>query len=151
MPEFSYIARNQDGVRIENSISANNLKEASDKLLSDNLSIIKISERDTSFDFMTPFMERFNISMEKIKTRIPLTSLVFFTRQLSTMFNAGLTLEKAITFLSKEEKNRSFRKVLKDIEANVKKGLLLSDALSITKIPIHIVSRSFTSFLHLLV
>ena len=67
MPEFSYIARNQDGVRIENSISANNLKEASDKLLSDNLSIIKISERDTSFDFMTPFMERFNISMEKIK------------------------------------------------------------------------------------
>ena len=78
MPEFSYIARNQDGVRIENSISANNLKEASDKLLSDNLSIIKISERDTSFDFMTPFMERFNISMEKIKTRIPLTSLVFF-------------------------------------------------------------------------
>ena len=130
MPEFSYIARNQDGVRIENSISANNLKEASDKLLSDNLSIIKISERDTSFDFMTPFMERFNISMEKIKTRIPLTSLVFFTRQLSTMFNAGLTLEKAISFLSKEEKHRSFKKVLLDIESSVKKGLLLSDALA---------------------
>ena len=130
MPEFDYIARNQDGVRIEDSISANNLQEASDKLLSDNLSIIKISERDTSFDFMAPFMERFNISMEKLKTRIPLTSLVFFTRQLSTMFNAGLTLEKAISFLSKEEKHRSFKKVLVDIENNVKKGLLLYDALA---------------------
>jgi len=129
MPEFNYIARNQDGVRIEDSITADNLKEASNKLLSDNLSIVKISERDTSFDFMTPFMERFNISMEKLKTRIPLTNLVFFTRQLSTMFNAGLTLEKAISFLSKEEKHRTFKKVLIDIESSVKKGLLLSDAL----------------------
>ena len=129
MPEFNYIARNQDGVRIEDSITADNLKEASNKLLSDKLSIIKISERDTSFDFMTPFMERFNISMEKLKTRVPLTNLVFFTRQLSTMFNAGLTLEKAISFLSKEEKHRTFKKVLIDIESSVKKGLLLSDAL----------------------
>ena len=129
MPEFNYIARNQDGVRVENSISANNLKEASDMLVSDNLFIIKISERDTSFDFMAPFMERFNLSVEKLKNRIPLTSLVFFTRQLSTMFNAGLTLEKAISFLSKEEKHRAFKKVLVDIESSVKKGLLLSDAL----------------------
>ena len=130
MPEFSYIARTQDGVRTEDVISAQNIKEASDLLLSQNLSIIKITERDTSFDFMAPFMERFNLSMEKLKNRTPLTTLVFFTRQLSTMFNAGLTLEKAITFLSKEEKNRSFKKILKDIEVNVKKGLLLSDALN---------------------
>ncbi len=130
MPEFSYIARNQDGVRIEDSINAINLKEATESLLSDNLSIVKISERDTSFDFMAPFMERFNVSVEKIKNRIPLTSLVFFTRQLSTMFNAGLTLEKAISFLSKEEKHRTFRKVLIDIENSVKKGLLLSDSLA---------------------
>ena len=130
MPEFSYIARNPDGVRIEDTLSASNLKEATESLLEDNLSIVKISERDTSFDFMAPFMERFNVSVEKIKNRIPLTSLVFFTRQLSTMFNAGLTLEKAISFLSKEEKHRTFKKVLVDIENSVKKGLLLSDSLS---------------------
>ena len=116
MPEFSYIARDENGSKREDSITAPNIKEASDILVSQNLSIIKITERDTSFDFMAPFMERFNLSMEKLKNRTPLTTLVFFTRQLSTMFNAGLTLEKAITFLSKEEKNRGFRKVLKDIE-----------------------------------
>ncbi len=130
MPEFSYIARDENGSKREDSITAPNIKEASDILVSQNLSIIKITERDTSFDFMAPFMERFNLSMEKLKNRTPLTTLVFFTRQLSTMFNAGLTLEKAITFLSKEEKNRGFRKVLKDIEGSVKKGLLLSDALN---------------------
>ena len=130
MPEFSYIARTEEGTRKEDSISAANIQEASNLLIAENLTIIKISERDTSFDFMAPFMERFNLSMDKLKNRVPLTSLVFFTRQLSTMFNAGLTLEKAITFLSKEEKNRTFRKVLDDIEKNVKKGLLLSDALN---------------------
>ena len=92
MPEFLYIARTEDGTRKENVISAPNINEASNILASQNLTIIKISERDTSFDFMVPFMERFNLSMEKLKNRIPLTSLVFFTRQLSTMFNAGLTL-----------------------------------------------------------
>ena len=129
MPEFSYIARTQDGVRKEDVISASNIKEASDLLTAENLSIVKINERDTSFDFMGPFMERFNLSIDKLKNRIPLTSLVFFTRQLSTMFNAGLTLEKAITFLSKEEKHKGFKKVITEIESDVKKGLLLSDAL----------------------
>ena len=129
MPEFSYIARTQDGVRKEDVISATNIKEASDLLTAENLSIVKINERDTSFDFMGPFMERFNLSIDKLKNRIPLTSLVFFTRQLSTMFNAGLTLEKAITFLSKEEKHKGFKKVITEIESDVKKGLLLSDAL----------------------
>ena len=113
----------------EDVISASNIKEASDLLVADNLSIVKISERNTSFDFMGPFMERFNLSMDKLKNRIPLTSLVFFTRQLSTMFNAGLTLEKAITFLSKE-KHKGFKKVITEIESDVKKGLLLSDALN---------------------
>ena len=130
MPEFSYIARTAEGVRKEASISALNINEASSILMSQNLSVIKISERDTSFDFIVPFMKRFNLSMDKLKNRVPLTSLVFFTRQLSTMFNAGLTLEKSITFLSKEEKNRTFKKILIDIESSVKKGLLLSDALN---------------------
>tara|TARA_B100000676_G_scaffold75775_1_gene75336 strand:- start:26158 stop:27393 length:1236 start_codon:yes stop_codon:yes gene_type:complete len=130
MPEFSYIARTPDGVRKEDVVTASNIQEASNVLAAEDLSIIKISERDTSFDFMGPFMERFNLSMDKLKNRIPLTSLVFFTRQLSTMFNAGLTLEKAITFLSKEEKHKGFKKVITEIESDVKKGLLLSDALN---------------------
>ena len=130
MPEFSYIARTQEGVRKEDIISAKNINEASELLISENLSVVKITERDTSFDFMGPFMERFNLSVDKFKNRIPLTNLVFFTRQLSTMFNAGLTLEKAITFLSKEEKHKGFKKVITEIESDVKKGLLLSDALN---------------------
>ena len=109
MPEFSYIARTQDGVRKEDTISAINIKEASDILASENLSVIKISERDASFDFMGPFMERFNLSIDRLKNRIPLTSLVFFTRQLATMFSAGLTIERSLHFLKGSFGKRNYQ------------------------------------------
>lgn len=128
MSEFSYIVRTQDGIRREGMIEASNLNEASDLLRRDQYVIVKLSERDTSFDFMGPFLDRLSLSVEKMKNRIPLSSIVFFTRQLATMFSAGLTIERAMYFLSKEEKHPKFKNVLVETETNIRKGLLLSDA-----------------------
>ena len=128
MPEFSYIVRSEDGVRREGILEAANLNDASDILRQDNSTIVKVSERDTSFDFMGPFLDRLSLSVEKIKNRIPLSILVFFTRQLATMFSAGLTIERAMFFLAKEEKHPKFKKILTNIEQSIRKGLLLSDA-----------------------
>ena len=99
-----------------------------DKLQVDNSVVIKLTERDTSFDFFKPFLERLALEFEKFKNRVPLGILVFFTRQLATMFSAGLTIERALFFLKAEEKNSKFKKTLDKIEDDVKKGLLLSDA-----------------------
>jgi len=129
MTQFNYIVRAKSGTRQEGSIDANNINEASEKLRSDGLTVIKISERDTSFDFLTPFLERLNLEIEKFKNKVALSTLVFFTRQLATMFASGLTIERSIFFLRQEEKNKKFKKVLLDLEANIKRGLLLSDAL----------------------
>ena len=93
MAQFNYIIRTENGTRKEGNVDASNINEASEKLRADGLTVIKISERDTSFDFLTPFLERFNLEVEKFKTRIPLSTLVFFTRQLSTMFASGLISE----------------------------------------------------------
>jgi type IV pilus assembly protein PilC len=129
MNQFTYIARTQDGVRKEGSIDSENIDQASEKLRSDGLIVVKITERDTTFDFLTPFLNRLNLEFEKFKNRIPLSTLVFFTRQLSTMFAAGLTIERSLFFLGQEEKNPKFKKVLVDIETNIRRGLLLSNAL----------------------
>jgi type IV pilus assembly protein PilC len=129
MAQFNYIVRTQSGSRQEGNIDAKNINEASEKLRSEGLTVIKISERDTSFDFLTPFLERLNLEIEKFKNKVPLSTLVFFTRQLATMFASGLTIERSIFFLAQEEKSKKFRKVLNDIETNIKRGLLLSDAL----------------------
>ena len=129
MPQFTFIARTEDGKRKEGSIDARNINRASEKLKNQNLIVIKLTERDESFDFMGPFLDRLSLKLEKLKTRIPLKTLVFFTRQLSTMFAAGLTIEKSFFFLAEEEKNKKFKKILEDIELNIKRGLQLSDCL----------------------
>ena len=105
MPQFSYIARSSDGKRNQGSIDAENLTSAMELLSNQNLSVIKLDEKDVTFDFLNPFIDRFYLSLEKIKTRIPLSVLVFFTRQISTMFSAGLTIEKSLHFLTLEEKS----------------------------------------------
>ena len=129
MAQFNYIVRTQNGSRQEGSIDAANINEATEKLHTEGLTVVKINERDTSFDFLTPFLERLNLEIEKFKNRVPLSTLVFFTRQLATMFASGLTIERSLFFLEKEEKNKKFKKILNTIEANIRRGLLLSDAL----------------------
>ena len=64
----------------------------------------------------------------RIKNKIPLNVLVFFTPVVYDV-SAGLTIEQALYFLSTEEKNKKFKKILLKIADDVKKGLLLSSAL----------------------
>ena len=129
MPDFNYIVRTESGTRKTGSISANNYNEAIESLQADKLVVVKLTERDTSFDFFKPFIERLALEFDKFKNKVPLSVLVFFTRQLATMFSSGLTIERALFFLKSEEKNKKFKKTLDKIEDDVKKGLLLSDAL----------------------
>ena len=129
MPTFEYIVRTQDGKRLEGKIEAENLNRANEKLEEKKFTIVKLSENEVAFDFLGPFLDRLNLELDKFKNRVPLSTLVFFTRQLSTMFSAGLTLEKSIFFLSQEEKHKKFKKILGDLDQNIKRGMLLSDTL----------------------
>ena len=129
MPDFDYIVRTEGGARKTGSITAANYNEAIDELQSQKLTVVKLNETDTSFDFVKPFLNRLSLEFEKLKNKIPLSILVFFTRQLATMFSAGLTIEKSLHFLNVEEKNKRFKNALNKIEDNVKKGLLFSDTL----------------------
>lgn len=131
MALFTYLIRNAEGNRTEGEIEATNIIEAGDLIRGegDNITIVKLEEKDTSFDFMGPFLERLNKKVTRYKNRVPLNSMVFFIRQLATMFTAGLTIERAMHFLSKEEKHKRLSKTLSDTEMDIRRGLLLSDAL----------------------
>ncbi|MFQ6609394.1 MAG: type II secretion system F family protein [Fidelibacterota bacterium] len=130
MATYTYLIRTGEGHRKEGVIEANNITEASEQLRTSNdVTIVKLSEKDTSFDFMGPFLDRLTKKVTKIKNRVPLNTMVFFVRQLATMFTAGLTIERAMHFLASEEKNKKFQKTLMTTEDDIRKGLLLSDAL----------------------
>ena len=79
MAEFSYIIRNKNGIRETGDLKASNYNEAMLQLQNDGSTVIKLNEKDTSFDFIKPFTDRLYLEIEKFKNRIPLSVLVFFT------------------------------------------------------------------------
>ena len=129
MPAYTYLIKDEAGGRSEGEIKAESLDLAMKKLSADNQVIVKLEEVDTSWDFIGPFIDEINLSIERFKNRIPLTNLVFFTRQLATMYSAGLTLERAIRGLASEERHPKMKKVLTNVGENIRKGLSLSEAL----------------------
>ena len=130
MPSFTYLTKDSQGKRNEGEIRAASIDDAAKKLAAEDQLVIQLKEVDTSWDFIGPFLDEISLSIERFKNRIPLSNLVFFTRQLATMFSAGLTLERSIQGLASEEKHPKLKKVLLSVADNIRKGLNLSDALA---------------------
>lgn len=55
--------------------------------------------------------------------------IVIFTRQLSTMIDAGLPLVQSLEILSKQQENPTFKKVLTAIKSDVETGTTFADAM----------------------
>uniref|UniRef100_A0A7C4TIW4 Type II secretion system F family protein n=1 Tax=candidate division WOR-3 bacterium TaxID=2052148 RepID=A0A7C4TIW4_UNCW3 len=62
-------------------------------------------------------------------TRVSKRALAVFTRQFSTMLNAGLPLLSCLEILSKQTESAGLKGVLTDVRADVEGGLSLADAL----------------------
>jgi len=130
MAVYTYLTKNTEGKRKEGEIRADSLDTAIQKLSATGQLVITLKEVDDTFDFLGPFLDEIQLSIEKIKNRIPLSNIVFFTRQLATMFAAGLTLERSIQSLGSEEKHRKFQRILNTVGDNIRKGLNLSESLA---------------------
>ena len=130
MAIFNYLTKDSEGNRKEGEIRADSLDGAIQKLTSNGQLVISLKEVDDTFDFLGPFLDEIQLSIEKAKNRVPLSNIVFFTRQLATMFSAGLTLERAIQSLGAEEKHRKFKKVLNSVSDNIRKGLNLAESIA---------------------
>ncbi len=130
MAAFQYTIKDIKGAKIEGVLKANSMDEAMEKLMKEGGTIISIkSAGEGAFNGKLSLFDKLMLAIYKWKNGVSLRVLVFFTRQLSTMFSAGLTLEKAISDLEKEEKNRKFQKVLKKISDDIRKGFSLSEAM----------------------
>lgn len=130
MPNFAYIVKDAKGARVEGILKADTLDMAVDKLAKEGSTIISVkAAAEGAFKGKLSLFDKIMLTIYKIRTGVSLKTLVFFTRQLSTMFSAGLTIEKAITDLEKEEKNKKFAKVLRRISDDIRKGYSLSESM----------------------
>lgn len=130
MAAFQYIIKDVKGARSEGIIKATSLDEAVDKLTAEGNTVITVkAASEGAFRGKMSLFDKLMLQIYKWRTGVGLKTLVFFTRQMATMFSAGLTIEKSISNLHKSEKNKKFQKVLAKIASDIKKGFSLSEAL----------------------
>jgi len=129
MPKFSYVIRNAAGERVESTLTAATF-DAALEVVKNQGTLISLKEMKGEQSNRLTVLDKINLALEAVKNHVPLKTMVFFTRQLSTMFSAGLTLEKAIANLAREESNKKFKRTLMGIHTEIKKGLQLSDAMA---------------------
>ena len=68
-------------------------------------------------------------NVEFLKPKITGKDVVIFTRQLSTMIDAGLPLVQSLEILGEQMENPTFKKVLRAIRSDVETGTTFADAM----------------------
>lgn len=53
---------------------------------------------------------------------VSLKSLIIFTRQLSSLIDSGVSLVQSLDLLAEQEKNKAFKKILRQVKTNIESG-----------------------------
>lgn len=113
MPTYSWQGKNRAGRVIKGKIEAKNIDEVYKQLSQQLITPIKVEE-----------------SKEKAKkTKVPIKDIVVFTRQFSTMIDAGLPLVQSLDILAAQQPVKAFKEVLLAVKNDVEQGTTLADAL----------------------
>jgi type IV pilus assembly protein PilC len=119
MPIFTWVAETKKGRVLKGSLEAADDKIARLQLKRRNLTVKKLKAKPKDLFENVSFMQ------PKIKSK----DIVIFTRQFSTMIDAGLPLVQGLTILAEQTDNKSLRVVLKEITKDVEGGSTLAEAL----------------------
>lgn len=121
MPTYKYKARfNQTGATKSGSIDAPSPEAATQRLSSNGLSVLSLAPKPADLT-LPPFPPG--------SSGVSGRELVIFSRQLSTMIDAGLPIVQALDLLASQEVNPHFKKVQMAIKTDVETGMTFGDAL----------------------
>ncbi len=120
--EYKYRGQTQDGSQAQGTLNAQTRIDATDQLRSRGiipLSIIEVEKK--SGDILAPIM--------KLIAHVSLQEKITFTKNLSGMIKAGLSLGRALSVLERQSTNQLFKDTLTGIMRSVNSGKPLSQAL----------------------
>jgi type IV pilus assembly protein PilC len=117
MPAFTYTARALNGDLKTATIEAPNRDEVVAQLRKQRLNVVKIDEKKDA-----------DKQKKKKAGKISMRDIVIFTRQFSTMINAGLPLVQALDILAKQSENPALKDVTMSVVFDVESGHTVADA-----------------------
>ncbi len=122
MPKFFYTAKNAvTGETSGGEMEAKDEKSLASDLRSQGLLLTSHKEEAVASSIQIKFFDRF-------KT-VPLKEKMTFTRNLAVMVSSGLTVSRAVNNLSIQTSNKTFKKILEDVNDDLQSGKTLSEGL----------------------
>lgn len=127
MPTFQYSAKDSRGYEKQGNLEARNQKDAEAKLISMGLKPLVVFDVDAVKSKKTKEKK-----VEKLGTgRMGAKDLCMFTRQMTTLLQAGLPLLRALRTLARQaEKKKSIHRVIEEMADFVEGGGTFSEALN---------------------
>ncbi|PIP69039.1 hypothetical protein CO033_01000 [Candidatus Nomurabacteria bacterium CG_4_9_14_0_2_um_filter_32_10] len=132
---FIYKAKLKSGEIFEDTMEATDRFALSRELKSRGSTPISITEKKNSFFNFSDFFAL-------VFSRIEISELIIFTKNLSGMLHVGLSLSRALSVLKKQTKNEKFNKILIALSAEIDSGGTLSSGFA--KFP-NVFSKLFVS------
>lgn len=121
MPQYSYRVRNYEGELVTGEAEAQD-KGSLEKILAGQGFIpISVNEIRRSFD-----LERFKALFERVLPE----DLIIFTRQLGTMYTAGIPFVRSMKAVKEQTGSETLKKVMEKVRADVENGETFANAIS---------------------
>jgi len=119
MPVYKWVAETKKGKILKGELEAGDERIAQLQLKRRSLTIKKIKAKPKDLFENVAFFQ----------PKITAKDVVIFTRQFSTMIDAGLPLVQGLTILAEQTENKTFQNVLKTVTKDVEGGSSLAEAL----------------------
>ncbi len=120
MQTFTYVARDsKTGERVKAEIDASDEPTAAKMLLQRGMAPLEITAANDTISILTAF-----------RNRVPTKQKVIFSRQLSTLLNAGLPLVQSLTAVQDQMSNKKLKQILGTVISEVEGGSSFADSLA---------------------
>ncbi|MFH1293167.1 MAG: type II secretion system F family protein [Pseudomonadota bacterium] len=119
MPVYKWVAETKKGKILKGELEAADERIAQLQLKRRSLTIKKIKVKPKDLFENVAFFQ----------PKITAKDVVIFTRQFSTMIDAGLPLVQGLTILAEQTENKTFQNVIKRVTKDVEGGSSLAEAL----------------------
>jgi type IV pilus assembly protein PilC len=119
MPVYIWKGKNTHGEKRKGEVEAADLAGAQAQVKRMRITDAVVKEKPKDL------LENISFFKPKVQGR----DIVIFTRQLSTMINAGLPLVQGLEILEKQQENPTFKKALGEIRQDVEAGSTLADSM----------------------
>ncbi len=119
MPVYTWVAETRKGRKLKGELEAADERIAMSQLKRRNLTVKKLKPKPKDLFENVAFMQ----------PKVTKKDLVIFTRQFSTMIDAGLPLVQGLGILAEQAENKTFRNILKQISKDVEGGSTLAEAM----------------------